>query len=651
MATDVSWEYKRTAARVLAELEKTLGKDLEEEEKFMFVHGTAECSLPEAPESVEKCPARCREESRLASLALENNNPGEALSHLNTAVRFAPTTSTTTAAPASLADLATALFSRSQVLLTLGQPELALRDAELAAIKGAFPEARLFCLYSHQAQCQLALRATFQAEKYFHRALSALAKSELEPASREREKTFLQRALSSLKKDGPAKPGVVPGGKTAVTGRGGKNKTEPDIARPLHAKYPALSGQLSVLYSQGRGRYVSAREDITAGTVLGVETALVSSLQEDHLLARCLHCFTEVLAGLPCHSCAQVVFCSLQCRLSSMSSHHKFECRNLHLIKSGPNFLALRAVTQRNVEYFLERRVSHFSNYDDSSGTELEGPRPYLSTDTVNLFNLARKEVSSEKKMELFMIAAYLLKVLQQMKYFEGEKKNEKSLTEEEVYIGMILAHFVGVTESNSHLICEVPRDQLNFTSLPDILRFNFEPQQIGFGINPTLAFFNHSCNPNTIKIQRGNRTILMAAQNIEKGEEIFDNYGSLFYTSERAARLRDLGFSCGCEPCAEDWPRYQKLSDKITDPPLGSVPGNITENTRKQLEKGRAANSLMKKMSYELSAGHHGRVLALSGDYRSLLEKIVRQPHRFYFNNYMIMFYSYWIKHGNKAS
>ena len=122
----------------------------------------------------------------------------------------------------------------------------------------------------------------------------------------------------------------------------------------------------------------------------------------------------------------------------------------------------------------------------------------------------------------------------------------------------------------------------------------------------------------------------------------IFDNYGSLFYTSDRAARLRDLGFSCSCQPCAQDWPRYQKLSDKIT--------GDISENTRKQLEKGKAANSLMKKMSYELSSGHHGRVLALSGEYRSLLGRIVRQPHRFYFNNYMIMFYSYWIKHGNKA-
>ena len=643
MTTDVTWEYKRTAALVLAELERTLGKDMEEAEKFMFVHGTTESSLPEPPESVEKCPLRCQEESRLAEVSLDNNNPEEALSHLNTALRFAPTE------PSSLTQLATALYSRSRVLLTLGQPGLALRDAGLAAIKGAFPEAQLFCLYTLQAQCHLALRETFTAEKYFHRALSALPKADLDPAGREREKTLLQRALSSLKKDGPVKPGgIVPGG-PRVTVRTGKNT---DPLRPLrpHAKYPALSGQLRVLYSQGRGRYVSAGEDIRAGTVLGEEAALVTSLQEEALLARCLHCFTEVLAGLPCHSCTQVVFCSLECRLCSMSSHHKFECRNLHLIKSGPNFLALRAVTQRNVEYFLERRVSHFSNYDDSSGTELEGPKPYLSTDTENLFNLARKEVSSEKKMELFMIAAYLLKVLQQMKYFEGDKKNENSLTEEEVYIGMILAHFVAVTESNSHLICQVGRDQLNFSSLPDILRSNFEPQPIGFGINPTLAFFNHSCNPNTIKIQRGNRTILVASQNIGKGEEIFDNYGSLFFTSDRAERLRDLGFSCDCQPCAEDWPRYQKLSDKITAPVPGCGPGNTADNTRKQLEKGKAANSLMKKMSYELSCGHHSRVLALTGDYRALLEKTVRQPHRFYFNNYIIMFYSYWIKHGNKA-
>ena len=44
---NVTGEYKATAAKVLRELEKTLGKDLDDKEKFMFVHGTAECKLPD----------------------------------------------------------------------------------------------------------------------------------------------------------------------------------------------------------------------------------------------------------------------------------------------------------------------------------------------------------------------------------------------------------------------------------------------------------------------------------------------------------------------------------------------------------------------------------------------------------------------------
>ena len=627
MATDVSWEYKTTAAKMMEELERTLGKDMDEAEKFMFVHGTAECRLPEPTERAGKCHVRCEEEWRLARQEEDQDNLTAALSHLNTAVRLAPTQC------GQLSLLAVSLYRRSRVLLASGQPGLALRDAGLAAIKGGFPQSELYSLYSHQAQCHLTTGATFEAEKCLHRALSALDKSDLDTDTRNREKADLQRELrsvSQLKRTGSVKA------KTSAAV--GSSKTSELCLARRHSKYPSLSGQVTVRYCQGRGRHVTAREDVRAGTVLGLETALVSCLQEDQLLSRCLHCFTDLLAGLPCHDCSQVVFCSLECRQCSMSTHHKFECGNLHLITTGPNFLALRAVTQNNIKYFLDRRVSHFTHYDCASGTELEGDRPYLPTDSKNLFNLSRKEATSEKKIEWLMIAAYLLKVLQHMGYFEGEKKNEKSLTEEEVFIGMILSHFVAVTESNSHLICHVAREHLNITSLSDILRLNFEPQQIGFGLNPTLAFFNHSCNPNTLKIQRGNRTALIACQDIKAGAEIFDNYGSLFYSSDRVERVRELDFVCQCGPCEEDWPTYQHLSHLISD---GDSPG--------QREKARAANMMMKKMSGALSCGQHGKVTALSAEYRRLLELTVREPHRFYFNNYMIMFYCYWIKHGNK--
>ena len=299
------------------------------------------------------------------------------------------------------------------------------------------------------------------------------------------------------------------------------------------------------------------------------------------MATRCLNCFIFVVAGLPCHTCSNVVFCSLECRLSAISSFHKYECQNMHLLKAGPNYLALRAVTQYNIEYFLQNRVKKFGNYDASSGTEQEGCKKYNSNDMKNLFNLSSKEADIEKKMERYMVAVYLLKILQAMNYFDSDKKSDKSLTEEEVYIGMLLAHFVGVAECNSHFICKAASKTSSVKNLPDILLQDFEPKNVGYGINATLAFFNHSCNPNTIKIQQGKKTVIIASEFIEPGEEIFDNYGSMFYTSDKPRRQSDLGFECSCCACAESWPIYQNLSDKINDPDMEGEQSVVADNVR----------------------------------------------------------------------
>ena len=101
------------------------------------------------------------------------------------------------------------------------------------------------------------------------------------------------------------------------------------------------------------------------------------------------------------------------------------------------------------------------------------------------------------------MVASYLLKVLQHMKYFPDRQAESNSLTEEEVFIGLMLSHFLRVVESNSHTISEVTQEHFQHKSLADIFKNNFHPKSIGTGINVTLAFFNHSCNPNTLKIQK----------------------------------------------------------------------------------------------------------------------------------------------------
>ena len=68
---DVTTGYKKAATKVLVELEKTLGKDLEDQEKFMFVHGTAECKLPEPEEDFAKSVRRCKEAGDRSKKAIE----------------------------------------------------------------------------------------------------------------------------------------------------------------------------------------------------------------------------------------------------------------------------------------------------------------------------------------------------------------------------------------------------------------------------------------------------------------------------------------------------------------------------------------------------------------------------------------------------
>ena len=64
-----------------------------------------------------------------------------------------------------------------------------------------------------------------------------------------------------------------------------------------------------------------------------------------------------------------------------------------------------------------------------------------------------------------------------------------------------------------------------------------FSMESIGCAIYTSMAFLNHSCNPNTIKYWEGDRIVLVASQPIRKGEEVTDNYGMHFLNDHKAQR------------------------------------------------------------------------------------------------------------------
>ncbi len=58
--------------------------------------------------------------------------------------------------------------------------------------------------------------------------------------------------------------------------------------------------------------------------------------------------------------------------------------------------------------------------------------------------------------------------------------------------------------------------------------------RRVGRSTNPTLALFNHSCDPNYRRVGFGRRTAGFATRDIRKGEEVVDTYCAVFTSAEK---------------------------------------------------------------------------------------------------------------------
>lgn len=129
-----------------------------------------------------------------------------------------------------------------------------------------------------------------------------------------------------------------------------------DLPQPNHNEgqersqvFPNASPKFSVQSDQSVGRFAVAGETIKTGEEILREKPFASCLLTDRMGTHCLHCFARLKAAIACETCANVVFCSKQCRTEA-DKYHKYECRILALlIGAGMSVLAhlaLRIITQ-----------------------------------------------------------------------------------------------------------------------------------------------------------------------------------------------------------------------------------------------------------------------------------------------------------------
>jgi len=320
--------------------------------------------------------------------------------------------------------------------------------------------------------------------------------------------------------------------------------------------YKFLSSKLKLENSAKKGRFVVATEDIEAGEPVIAEQPILTFLHKSHMYSNCSVCLRPVLEAVTCNKCNQIIFCSQDCKEKGV--FHNWECGFTDYIPAqGKVALVIRLFTSGSLDYFIENKSRIVS--------EVMGQADLNENKNINsIFQLqAGNRNDSMYNLTKFSWSYYILFALNQMGYFQN--KDIHNFGAEHIFIAELADRLLRIADDNCHEICEldVPDENL-LLNLQDICQGSVDiVKVIGAGIYPNISLFNNSCDVNTMKAHKSGTTeIITAKRKIQAGEEISDFYGENYFLSDKFARRNNLGFSCCCKACVENYPLRDDLPD-----------------------------------------------------------------------------------------
>ena len=208
----------------------------------------------------------------------------------------------------------------------------------------------------------------------------------------------------------------------------------------------------------------------------------------------CHHCFNTLQTPLPCTTCTRALYCGLKCRDAAWKQH-RFACKlNDFFDSAGLSVichLAYKLVTGHPPEWFREHE-SFLAKPDQRSGETSERKEEYLSSDYRNVFNLVshHEKMSSTENFHRATFAIFLLRCLDSQGYFgSSSQKSTSELTGDKLLIARLLFHFLELLQFNTHEVAQLEMQGRRFED-------GAKSKLIGAAVFPTLALFNHSCEP-----------------------------------------------------------------------------------------------------------------------------------------------------------
>ncbi|XP_044252516.1 SET and MYND domain-containing protein 4-like [Tribolium madens] len=300
----------------------------------------------------------------------------------------------------------------------------------------------------------------------------------------------------------------------------------------------SASDCIAVQEEENWGRFVVATRDIKIGEVLAVEKPFVVFVVNE-FLNHCHECTSLCYNLIPCKTCTQAMYCSESCRDYAFDKYHKYECPILATLR----FLQFDKLKLLALKIALLVRNRY--NEIDNLGKTLDFYRSDCYKEIHNLVsNTTKRSVS-----DLFERATAAALI------YDLVKTHTKFFTDfnETTFKEVLLLH-MQTGPSNFHEIVELVPNSSG----------TYEPEEIASGAFAFLSLLNHSCCPNVARFSYGSTLVLRAIQNIQKGEQCFDNYGyhfALMDKNERKKRLQSqYYFDCVCKACENNWPLYDSL-------------------------------------------------------------------------------------------
>lgn len=264
-------------------------------------------------------------------------------------------------------------------------------------------------------------------------------------------------------------------------------------------KYPAVSKCVAFTEDYRLGRFAKAAADIEPGQIIAQEKPHCAVLSLENCKTNCLSCAQSCATPIVCEYCAYVVYCGWDCKERG-EIFHRWECAFLAtLYKSQCSLnclMALRIITQKPMHYFSSK------NFDDVY--DLASKPIYESQDYDTVFNLCKHENvrKHEEYLHLTFMAIFLLRLLKTTDYF-GEESYDEILSDDEKLIGGLMLHHLQLLQFNAHEIAELtyfPIESSSSSSCMETAANCFKTVTVGGGVYPTLALFNHSCEPSVIR-------------------------------------------------------------------------------------------------------------------------------------------------------